>query len=118
MHADLPHIPLQKREKLEESTSLQAASSCIKVIEGYWLRLGTNPNLRLGEYCMETHTNYRGVNYWAKCPRFCHFFGHQAEWLDIFVESCVLALFNRQLSISVGYPPMFRLQYTSSQTRW
>ncbi len=45
------------------------ASSCIKVIEGYWLRLGTNPNLRLGEYCMETHTNYRGVNYWAKRHR-------------------------------------------------
>ena len=51
---------------MEESTPTQAASRYRKIIEGYKSRLRTNPDLKLSEYCKESHTNYRGVIDWTK----------------------------------------------------
>ncbi len=51
---------------MEESTFPQAVSRYRKVIEGYKSRLRTNPDLKLSEYCKESHTNYRGVIDWTK----------------------------------------------------
>ena len=36
------------------------------VIVGYKSRLKSNPDLKLSEYCKESHTNYRGVIDWTK----------------------------------------------------
>ena len=60
------HLPLQKKHKMEESTPAQAASRYRRVIEGYKSRLRTNPDLKLSEYCKESHANYRGVIDWTK----------------------------------------------------
>lgn len=43
-----------------------AESRYLKIIEGYREQLRKNPDLRLSEYCKESHTNYRGVMDWAK----------------------------------------------------
>ena len=51
---------------MEESTPAQAASRYRKVIEGFKSRLRSNPDLKLSEYCKESHTNYRGVTGWTK----------------------------------------------------
>ena len=51
---------------MEESTPELAATRYRRVIEGYKSRLRTNPNLKLSEYCKESHTNYRGVIDWTK----------------------------------------------------
>lgn len=51
---------------MEESTPELAATRYRRVIEGYKSRLRTNPDLKLSEYCKESHTNYRGVIDWTK----------------------------------------------------
>ena len=51
---------------MEESIPAQAATRYRKVIEGYKSRLKSNPDLKLSEYCKESHTNYRGVIDWTK----------------------------------------------------
>ena len=50
---------------MEESTPELAATRYRKVIEGYKSRLKSNPDLKLSDYCKESHTNYRGVIDWA-----------------------------------------------------
>lgn len=56
----------EKNLKMEESLPGQAASRYRKVIEGYKSRLRTNPDMKLSEYCKESHTYYRGVIDWTK----------------------------------------------------
>ena len=56
----------EKNLKMEESTPELAATRYRRVIEGYKSRLRTNPDLKLSEYCKESHTNYRGVIDWTK----------------------------------------------------
>lgn len=51
---------------MEESTPAQAASRYRKVIEDYKSKLRSNPDLKLSEYCKESHTNYSGVIDWTK----------------------------------------------------
>ena len=51
---------------MEESLPGQAASRYRKVIEDYKSRLRSNPDLKLSEYCTESHTYYRGVIDWTK----------------------------------------------------
>lgn len=51
---------------MEESIPVRAASRYAKVIDGYMARLKNNPDLKLSEYCKETHTNYNGVVDWTK----------------------------------------------------
>ena len=51
---------------MEESIPVRAASRYAKVIEDYKVRLKDNPDLKLSEYCKETHTNYNGVVDWTK----------------------------------------------------
>ena len=51
---------------MEESLPGQAASRYRKIIEGYRSRLRTDPDLKLSEYCKESHTNYSGVIDWTK----------------------------------------------------
>ena len=51
---------------MEESLPGQAASRYRKVIEAYKSRLRSNPDLKLSEYCKESHTYYRGVIDWTK----------------------------------------------------
>ena len=56
----------KKKDQMEESIPVRAASRYAKVIEGYKARLKKNPDLKLSEYCKETHTNYNGVVDWTK----------------------------------------------------
>ena len=65
----MSHLPLRKKYKMEESTPAQAASRYRKIIDGYKSRLKSNPDLKLSEYCKESHTNYRGVIDWTKRHR-------------------------------------------------
>ena len=51
---------------MEESIPTQTASRYHKIIEGYKSRLRSNPDLKLSEYCKESHTNYSGVIDWTK----------------------------------------------------
>lgn len=51
---------------MEESIPAQAASRYRKIIDGYKSRLRTDPDLKLSDYCKESHTNYRGVIDWTK----------------------------------------------------
>lgn len=51
---------------MEEPIFPQASSRYAKVLEGYKARLKSNPNLKLSEYCRESHTNYSGVIDWTK----------------------------------------------------
>ena len=51
---------------MEESIPECAASRYAKVIDGYKARIKNNPDLKLSEYCKETHTNYSGVVAWTK----------------------------------------------------
>lgn len=56
----------EKKDMMEESLPVQAASRYAKVIENYKSRLKDNPDLKLSEYCKETHTNYNGAVKWTK----------------------------------------------------
>lgn len=51
---------------MEESTTTQAKARYNKVISDYRLKLGENPDLKLREYCKETHTYYRGLMDWLE----------------------------------------------------
>ena len=51
---------------MEESIPVQAASRYRSVIDVYKSKLRSNPDLKLSEYCKESHTNYRGVIDWTK----------------------------------------------------
>ena len=51
---------------MEGSTSALAIERYSKVIEDYRSKLGENPDLKLREYCKETHTYYRGLIDWLE----------------------------------------------------
>ena len=51
---------------MEGSTSALAIERYNKVISDYRLKLGENPDLKLREYCKETHTYYRGLIDWLE----------------------------------------------------
>lgn len=51
---------------MEGSTSALAIERYSKVIEDYRSKLGENPDLKLREYCKETHTYYRGLKDWLE----------------------------------------------------
>lgn len=51
---------------MEKTVPAQAASCYNKVIEGYKSRLRNEPDLKLSDYCRESHTYCHGVIGWMK----------------------------------------------------
>jgi len=49
----------------EETTSTTAAELYSRTVNRYKEHLSSNPSLRLKEFCLDSHVNYRGLLHWA-----------------------------------------------------